>query len=243
MDPEGVHRWWDGWNWTTQTQASTAQPAVAAQAQTRAPNAAVSTRSRPPSGNRKGRPLASIPLRAAARTIDFVLAMLLATSAHRLWAPLLLGEDAKPTKGLLSEADLVPEDLAPTALLATVIIFVVWELYWLLAEGATPGKQLMGLYVSDPTSQRGTVEAVPAIKRNLHRAIAVVPFGWLIVAATSLASLVLMQSDTARRQSLMDRVAGTTVHRLAPGSPRWTPWLRVWVRLFVVLRVGDWLYN
>ena len=112
-----------------------------------------------------------------------------------------------------------------------------------MSEGATPGKQLLGLYVTDPDSLRGTVELIPAIKRNLHRALAIVPFGWILVGATSFASLVLMVNDPIGRQSLMDRVAGTTVHRLPPGSPRLTPWLQVWLVLFVGLRAAAAILN
>ena len=177
-------------------------------------------------------------MRAVARIIDFVLAMLLASAAHRIWAPRLLEAGEYRTDGLLRGDEILPTELGATSLLAVVAVFVLWELYWLLSEGATPGKQLLGLYVSDPDSLRGTVELVPAIKRNLHRGLAVIPFGWIMVAATSMASLVLMVNDPIGRQSLMDRVAGTTVHRLPPGSPRLTPWLQVWLVLFIGLRVA-----
>lgn len=217
MDPVGTQRWFDGYNWTTQVQAAPAEPAP--------------------------RPLAAIPLRALARAIDFVLAMLLASAAHRLWTPRVLDDDAVSNDGLLRVDEIFPTEFTPTVLLATVVVFVLWELYWLLSEGATPGKQLVGLYVSDPNSLRGTVEFVPAVKRNLHRAIAIVPFGWVAVAISSVVSLVLMFDDRSHRRSLMDRFAGTTVHRLPPGSPRFTPWLRVWGTLFVALRLAAWLLN
>lgn len=217
-DPSGTRRWWDGRGWTAQTQ-TIAPPA-------------------PPL-----RPVASLIERVIARAIDFVLIMILASAAHRVWAPRILEADDFDTEGLFRLSEILPNNAAPTVLLATVIIAVVWELYWLLAEGATPGKQLLGLYVSDPSSVRGTVELMPGLKRNLHRWVAVIPFGWLAVAATSVGSLVLMFDDRVGRQSLMDRFANTTVHRLPSGSPRFTPWLRVWLTLVIALRGLAWIIN
>lgn len=217
-DPNGTRRWWDGRGWTQRTQP-VAPPAP------------------------RLRPVASLIERVIARTIDFVLIMILASAAHRVWAPRVLEADEYDTSGVFRLNEILPNNAAATVMLATVAIAVLWELYWLLAEGATPGKQLLGLYISDPSSARGTVELLPAIKRNLHRAIAIIPFGWLAVAATSVASLVLMFDDRIGRQSLMDRFANTTVHRLPPGSPRFTPWLRVWLTIVVALRGLAWLIN
>lgn len=217
MDPGGVRRWWDGVSWTARVQSFEAPT--------------------PP------RAAAPIPLRVAARAIDFVLAMALASAAHRVWAPRVLEEGNYHTDGLLRVDEIFPTDLGAASLLAVVAVFVLWELYWLLSEGATPGKQLLGLYVSDPDSLRGTVELIPAVKRNLHRTLGVIPYGWVLIGLTSVASLTLMVNDRVGRQSLMDRLAGTTVHRLPPGSPRLTPWLPVWFGLFIGLRFAASLLN
>jgi len=114
-----------------------------------------------------------------------------------------------------------------------------------MSEGASPGKQLLGLYVVDPSSEIGRVEPFTAFKRTIHRVIEIVPFGVFALAALSAGSLILMFQDRAKRQSVMDRFAGTTVHRLPPGSPRLTPWLQVWIvtaiGLFVILLVTEFL--
>ena len=55
------------------------------------------------------------------------------------------------------------------------------------------------------------------------------------VGILSAVSLFFMFEDRDDRKSVMDRVAGTTVHRLPPGSPRFTPWLRVWITIMVLI--------
>ncbi|MEM7091930.1 MAG: RDD family protein [Actinomycetota bacterium] len=220
MDPAGTRRWWDGVQWTSQLQQPSLPPT-------------------PPTP----RPLAPIPMRIAARAIDFVIVMILASAINRAWMPRVLGADAYDTTGLLRLDEILPEEAGATQLLALVVIAILWELYWLLSEGATPGKQLLGLYVSDPGSERGTVELLPASKRNIHRAVGVIPFGWLLILASSVGSLVLMFNDRLDRQSLMDRFAGTTVHRLPAGSPRLTPWFQVWLVLLAVAHLVGWILN
>lgn len=163
----------------------------------------------------------------AARIVDWAVVALVAHSFNIVWAPSVLEID-RP--GLLEPM----RDYDATLALMTVVVIMLWEILWLLAEGATPGKQLLGLYVLDPASYRGTVEPESAVRRNVHRLLLILPFGWIAVALSSGASLLLMQDDASQRSSLMDRLAQTTVHRLPPRSPRWTPWLGV----FVVTLIG-----
>ncbi len=119
--------------------------------------------------------------------------------------------------------------------MVTVVASLIWELYWLLSEGASPGKQLLGLYVLDPTSELGRVEPVTALKRVAHRPIEIIPFGAILLGVLSAVSLFFMFQDRDQHQSVMDRLAGTTVHRLPPGSPRFTPWFRVWFILILAI--------
>ena len=104
------------------------------------------------------RPVASIPHRAAARVIDWAVVALVAHSFNIVWAPTVLEID-RP--GLFEPI----RDYDATLALMTVVVIMLWEILWLLAEGATPGKQLLGLYVLDPASFRGTVEPEAAVRR------------------------------------------------------------------------------
>jgi len=180
-----------------------------------------------PTGATGARPAAPIAHRVAARITDWVIVALVAHSFNIVWAPTVLEIDQPGVFEPIRDYD-------ATLALMTVVVIMLWEILWLLAEGATPGKQLFGLYVLDPTSHRGTVEPEAAVRRNVHRLLLILPFGWIAVALSSGASLVLMQDDETHRPSLMDRIARTTVHRLPPRSPRWTPWLGV----FLVVLIG-----
>ena len=218
MDPAGTRRWWDGARWTDQVQA---------------PQTAPPTPPRP-------RPIASIPHRIAARLADGAIFGIVLTFLHQTWIPVVYDEvtlDAYSTESgsLAFPSVLLDGDIAGTVLLVSVVLGLLWELYWLLSEGASPGKQLLGLYVLDPTSELGRVEPVTALKRVAHRPIEIIPFGALILSALSAVSLFFMFQDRDQHQSVMDRFAGTTVHRLPPGSPRFTPWFRIWFSLIVLI--------
>lgn len=224
-DPPTLHRWWDGRRWTPHT-----QPAPAPRPKT------------PPAP----RKVAAIPYRVAARVFDLMLFLALAWLANRLWVPRVLDSEM-PNLSTFVDAALFPVgdgfELQTTVLAATALMGLMWELFWLLSEGATPGKQLLGLFVHDPASRLGRVEPIAAIKRNIHRVVNLIPFGSVIVGLLSLASLVLMAQDRERRQSVMDRFADTTVYRLPPGSPRFTPWLRVAIGLAVAFVAAGWILD
>lgn len=218
MDPTGTRRWWDGVRWTDQIQPTAATPPA------------------PPTP----RPLASIPHRIAARIADGAIFGLMLTFLHQTWIPVAYDEatlDSYSTESgsLAFPSVLLDSDIAGTVLLVSVVLAALWELYWLLSEGASPGKQLLGLYVLDPTSELGRVEPVTALKRVAHRPVEIIPFGAVILGALSAVSLFFMFQDRDRHQSVMDRFAGTTVHRLPPGSPRFTPWFRIWFSLIVLI--------
>ncbi len=218
MDPVGTRRWWDGFRWTDQVQSPEAAPPP------------------PP----RPRPLASIPHRVAARIADGAIFGIALTMLHQTWIPVVYDEATldtyrNETGSLAFPSALLEGDNAGTVLLVSVVLAVLWELYWLLSEGASPGKQLMGLYVLDPTSELGRVEPVTALKRVTHRPVEIIPFGAVILGALSAVSLFFMFQDRDRRQSVMDRFAGTTVHRLPPGSPRFTPWFRIWFSLILAI--------
>ena len=218
MDPTGTRRWWDGVRWTDQLQS---------------PEAAPPTPPRP-------RPIASIPHRILARIADAFIFGIAIRFFHQTWIPVAYDEttlDAYTTEtgSLAFPSLLLDSDIAGTVLLVTVVASLIWELYWLLSEGASPGKQLLGLYVLDPTSELGRVEPVTALKRVAHRPIEIIPFGAILLGVLSAVSLFFMFQDRDQHQSVMDRLAGTTVHRLPPGSPRFTPWFRVWFILILAI--------
>ena len=218
MDPTGTRRWWDGAQWTNQVQSPVQAPPT------------------PP----RPRQLASIPHRIAARVADSIIFGIALTFLHQAWIPVVydeatLAEYTTEWGSLTFPSVLLEGDIAGTALLVSVVVGVLWELYWLLSEGASPGKQLLGLYVLDPTSELGRVEPVTALKRVVHRPVEIIPFGAIILGALSAVSLFFMFQDRDQHQSVMDRVAGTTVRRLPPGSPRFTPWFRVWICLILLI--------
>lgn len=215
MDPPGTARYWDGYGWTIQLQGATPAPARS-----------------------DDTTLAPIWARIGARAVDFVLAFVVAGSLARAAVP----------RGLMSEfedgslvgfRDLASSETIMYAGVLSALVFFVWEFLWLVTEGATPGKQLFGLYVVDPASDRGSVSPMVALKRSAHRVLYLIPtVSWVTAIIGSATSLVMMASDGSRHQSLMDRFANTTVRRLPPGSPRWSPWFRVWVLTVVGLRLA-----
>ena len=218
MDPVGTRRWWDGSRWTDQLQAP------------------VSAAPTPP----RHRPIASIPHRIVARIADGAIFGIALGFLHQTWIPVVYDEATldsyrTETGSLAFPSVLLDGDIAGTVLLVSVVLAMLWELYWLLSEGASPGKQLLGLYVLDPTSELGRVEPVTALKRVLHRPVEIIPFGVVILGALSAVSLFFMFQDRDQHRSVMDRFAGTTVHRLPPGSPRFTPWFRVWFSIIVLI--------
>jgi len=136
MDPTGTRRWWDGAQWTNQVQSPVQAPPT------------------PP----RPRQLASIPHRIAARVADSIIFGIALTFLHQTWIPVVydeatLAEYTTEWGSLTFPSVLLEGDIAGTALLVSVVVGVLWELYWLLSEGASPGKQLLGLYVLDPTSE------------------------------------------------------------------------------------------
>lgn len=181
--------------------------------------------------------IAPLYLRIAARCVDFVLAGLLASAAARIILPRVLSAEDFVTDGLFDFGALLDVLDSPIFLASSIAITSFWEIAWLLYEGATPGKQLFGLFVHDAKSPIGTVRLSSAVRRNVHRLIDVVPFGAIANVALSLVSLVLMTNDVERRQSVMDRAAKTTVHRLKGTNPRFSPWLSVFLVCYLGLRL------
>ncbi len=212
-DPVGTVRWWDGTRWTQHLAASTSAPASQ-----KAP---------------VRHEVAGVGLRIAARIADSAIAVAVVTSINKLVAvPGIPGD-----LGDLRFDDLSDGDIFLAATIFTSLAFFVWEFLWLITEGATPGKQLLGLYVRDLDGARETVSPVPAIKRNAQRLIYAVP--WLGITAmigVSAVSIVLMQRKAETRPSVMDLFAKTSVRRLPAGSPRFTPWLQVTIGLIVATR-------
>lgn len=173
--------------------------------------------------------LAPLHLRVIARVVDYVLASIIASAVARIWVPRVLSPEDYLNNNVLDIDGLRNAIDSPLFWASTIAVTMVWEIAWLLYEGATPGKQLCGLFVHDPDSPIGTVRVWPAVRRNVHRLVLIIPFGWIGVGMLSLASLVLMVNDPLRRQSVMDRVGGTTVHRLKGTNPRFSPWLAVFL--------------
>jgi len=184
-------------------------------------------------------PIAPLHLRVIARAVDYVLAGFIASACARGVLPLLLSPEEFVAEGIFDVRALLDALDSPLFWAISIAATTVWEVAWLLYEGATPGKQLCGLFVHDPGSPIGTVRVWPAVKRNVHRLVLIVPFGFVGVGALTFASLVLMVNDAPRRQSVMDRFAHTTVHRLKGSSPRFSPWVAVFlVSLFAIRLVA-----
>ena len=85
------------------------------------------------------RPVASIPHRVAARIVDWAVVALVVHSFNIVWVPTVLEIERPGVFDPIREYD-------ATLALMTVVVIMLWEILWLLAEGATPGKQLLGLY-------------------------------------------------------------------------------------------------
>lgn len=180
------------------------------------------------------RQVASPLYRVAARVADWIIVGGIAAALNLLWAPGVLDIDEVTAASLSPFAH-------PLLMVAFAITYTVWEFIWLLTEGATPGKQLFGLYVLDPKSRRGLVEATTAFKRLALRVLFVLPYGWLLVLAGSALSMALMADDRAGRRTMMDRVATTTVRRLPRGTQRFAQWFWIWVTIQIVCAIVYWI--
>ncbi len=149
-----------------------------------------------------------------------------------IWMPTALG-DRFDTLWSLRPSDLVDAStLVPYTIFATSIA-AVFEFFWLITEGATPGKQLVGLYVAELDGDREALAPVPALRRNIHRIVYLVPWLGQIVAIVLVAVSLASMARHDDQRSIMDLAAATRVRKLPAGSPRWSPWVAV-VAMIVV---------
>lgn len=139
---------------------------------------------------------------------------------------------------------------------AAIVAVFVWETFWHAIDGATPGKQVMKLWVvrdRDPERPLGAW----AVLRNLHRVLYVVPLllvaepaaSWAVAAGVAFAfgalSLGLAVFDTDRHRTPADWFAGTSVRRAPQSSLRFSGWVGRALAIIVPALIigGVWIHR
>lgn len=137
------------------------------------------------------------------------------------------------------------------AVIAGIVAFFAWEWAWVSQRGATPGKQLAGLYVvtNDPSNPNDPLPSPQlAARRFAYRALFGIPIlGFLIWSLEAFVSLWYMREDTEKHRSLPDRLAGTRVvgsvyqpQITTMPSGRAPVWILLAVVTFIVLAAANW---
>lgn len=162
--------------------------------------------------------------RIAARAIDLVLANAIGLTVSLFTRYRV---DARSTDWTI--------DFAYQSVAAVLAVFV-WETFWLAMDAATPGKQVMKLWVINERQPQRSL-GWRALARNLHRALYVVPLllvseparSWSIAAGVAFAigalSVCLAVFDSPLRRTPADLLAGTSVRRAPESSLRFRGWV------------------